>query len=240
MDKVKVAKFVSSSKVSMALSKIRDIDSKFKEIVFDYIQQHERKNKPLTIPMMIKYLCLQYYLIQEYFNSHPKSQMIMKNSTTEQGYLRILGNQNVIDIKDTSILKYKWVFKLLTATGKSFIGLESTTRQIERVKGLSSKYKYWLTMIGTEGYECYWLPSTGSIKIKPKTGDMIEMILDVKECELGFKINNSIYYKITSKTVEMHRWKGGSKWMEEMRLKLSLCLSVGQSIEMVSFSVEHK
>ena len=63
----------------MTLSKIRDIDSKFKDIVFHYIRQHEKKNKQLSIPMMIKYLCLQFYLIQEYFNGLPKSQMTISN-----------------------------------------------------------------------------------------------------------------------------------------------------------------
>ena len=50
----------------MALSKIRDIDSTFKNIVFQYIRQNEKENQPLKIPMMLKYLCLQFYLIQEF------------------------------------------------------------------------------------------------------------------------------------------------------------------------------
>ena len=228
--------FVPASKLNMAFSKIRDIDSTFKDIVFQYIGQHEKDNKSLKIPMMLKYLCLQYYLIQEYFVGLPKSQMVINNKISWESNLLIYGNNETININDTSISKYIWTLKVLSMEqepmGSGFIGLWSTKLQsfdlIPQI--LWEPYRFGLSIHET----CYFLRE--ELPNKRQNGDIIEIILDIKNTKLGFIINGG---DIIDRFSNVIYWQNDREWLNELGLKLVIQVQFQQSYQFTSFRVEH-
>ena len=236
---------------------MRHIDLESKYIVFQYIKEEEKHNKTRKIPMMLKYLCLQFYLIQECFNDYPKSQLIMKNTSDKKNCLIVYGNSNTININDTSIIQYKWTFKLLSLP---------TALDVDRGVAISIQ----LGLISTKLYtpppipiayldkeELTYLYPLGIIRfnndntsyhfgvsqkkqypINKATNDKIEIVLDLQRKELGFNINNDGDFIYSNKNVSS--WKKDTKWIEEMGFRLGIMIPFGAQIELVSFNCQHK
>ena len=205
----------------MALSKIRAIDSESKEIVFDYINQHERKNKPLSLPMMLKYLCLQFYAIQEYFKNYPKSQMIIKNDTENEIY-NVEGNENVINVNDTSIIRYKWRFKILSFStyfanaSECCIGIGLISPEKDDLSGEPFSFRCWSVMPKIS-YRAgkYIFPNK-----EAKIGDIMEMVLNLENNKLGFRINDKGDFQYRSSFEGL--WKVDINWIRKMEFRLDV------------------
>ena len=215
----------------MALSKIRDIDSKQKDVVFHYIKQIEKKCKSLNIPIAIKYLLSEYYIIKEFFNDFPKNQMII-NGQKDNLSLEVYGNNNIINIEDTSITKYQWVLKLLSINKKPWqgeyttIGVKSTTfpKEYYRFKAL---FGHNITIINGR----YFGPE-GETPYKASDGDIIEMTFDAKNKKIGWKINNhpQFWKDLSDKSIE---------YFNKAKFRLSFTLSETVSIQLISFDIQH-
>ena len=104
----------------MSLAKVKAVDDRTKSITFGYCRKR-MKELSIDIPVMIQYVILLYYWIEEKFKfhgdcikiAHPNrlSTDISKiNNENNESYNAIYGN-NVIDINDTSIVKYIWSIK---------------------------------------------------------------------------------------------------------------------------------
>lgn len=101
-------------------------------LVFGYINRIERKHS-IIIPNEIKSICLEYYLIKEYFTVHganislDETNMIATHSTYSPD--TVYGNY-LIDPTDATIARYKW--KLVT-NGPQFsviyLGIDSSNKE---------------------------------------------------------------------------------------------------------------
>ena len=108
----------------MALSCLKNADEKTKNIIFGYSRQQQSELK-LNIPMMIQYLFLMYYWIQEKFTKHGKliemdasckriSSYIASSKRMDFDLYNTAYGNNVININDVSISMYKWRFKVIS------------------------------------------------------------------------------------------------------------------------------
>ena len=94
------------------LRKLNGIDDKFKDAAFGYIRRIEKKNKLFTtIPVMINYLCLNYYYAGEYFAKCAFLTRVSNNrmTITAHGYGTSYGNV-WIDPRIPQIVR--WTFKI--------------------------------------------------------------------------------------------------------------------------------
>ena len=182
----------------MALSTLRDIDIKFKQIVEGYIGIQEKQTADkLMIPDAIKYLCLEYYLLQEYFDSFPVSQTILKvidEKYKMQGKI-IYGNVRTININDESIAKYIWKFKILSFPSQSdghlmYVGLRAEMPLNSRFASRAQEYRHTIMSDLVKGYT-YNGKSSRKLNVMPEIYDEITMILDVENVKLGFAVNSA-------------------------------------------------
>ena len=183
----------------MSFSTLRSVDDRFKRTVFYYIHEIEKKHKTLKVPVAIKHLCLNYYLIQECFEGYPKTETIITNESTDSyEYMDVVGNDQIIDLADTSITKYKWMFQLLSIpTGFThedsesapglFIGLKSTEKfpppkHRSWDRELKYKFRYVDIAIGSG----YWCPRGCGSDYEPEVGHHIMMEFDAKKRRCNF------------------------------------------------------
>ena len=108
----------------MSLRRLKSANKQFTYSVFGYLRRHE-KNKSLNIPTMIKYLCLDYYLLSEKFTEHGEKMQLNKSQDTCEAldWRKPLGcnmvyGDIVIDNTDASITEYEWKFQI-RYTGKN-------------------------------------------------------------------------------------------------------------------------
>ena len=216
----------------MALSKVRSCDSKFQNLVFGYIRRIEEQDKICTVPVVLKHLCLKYYIIKVFFNGYARTQMIISHKSNERRskYLKVEGNNDIIVLRDTSITKYKWTFKLLslpssfTSWDERSITFELTSPKIPSL---------WVFKVRRSRHFLDYVAKNEILPDKPAIGDMIELIFDVRSEEIYWIINNNKYMK----------YAHGFYIEDEDRLKLeglrlALKLPEGASIELVSFIIE--
>eukprot|EP01084_Bolivina_argentea_P165237 287087_1 len=102
----------------MSSSGLKHVDKRTKYVVFGYCRSYKTNN----IPLLVQYLCIAYYWIQEKFTVHG-DQINVDVSNKIKGcndcetakYNTTYGNK-IIDINDKSINTYQWTFKLLNMT----------------------------------------------------------------------------------------------------------------------------
>ena len=147
-------------------------------------------------------------------------------------------------MNDTSIIKYVWKFELLSFGNLSeyghaaeiFLGLRSTKTQ-PFIPGFTTKtsipYLFGIVILKDN----YYMGGSTHLSNKPAIGDIIEMTLDSKQKELGYKVNDGDYKNLF---VHQDLWKSELEWMQEMGFRASISLDIGMSIEFISFSVEYK
>ena len=102
----------------MSLVKARQVDFGSKSVVLGCIRQFETANGSLVIPIMIQYIILLYYWINEKFTIHGDDTTIQDHGTMAKAiiyrYNTVYGNNKVINLNDSSIRFYKWTFKIET------------------------------------------------------------------------------------------------------------------------------
>ena len=223
----------------MALSTLRKIDDRFVNTVFGWFRrcQCHISNK-IVIPKEIKHLCLDFYLLQQYFEHHDIQQTIVSYPKVINNNLHVTftGNQ-VIDLDDTSITKYIWKFKLLSfATSKGYrkrrsqIGLIS--RKLARIR------RRWKPVTYAFEFDNITRPSNKQfleLGIIFKENDIYTMVFDAEQLALGFGINDE-------KILWLKTWGEENRdkaYVQEKSLRMMCILPAGGSVELVQFYVEH-
>ena len=101
----------------MAHSSHKAVEEEMIACGYGYIRRIERKYKHLNIPMGIKDICLDFYLLFDFFAIHGdkitlnKDRNIATGTTTETTPNNVYGNE-IVDLYDKSILHYRWRFKI--------------------------------------------------------------------------------------------------------------------------------
>ena len=196
---------VTSYKMSTtaSLADIKDVDKESKQTVFGYIRQEIQPLFPTdyiyyTIPTLIYHWCVLYYRIIECFdlNAYEPSctlnadKSIITKTATEYGtsYLSRIVHSGV----------HKWKFKLLSVQGYTLnIGLWKTKYPIETRKFLTQKRKQYAYQ-ASHGCLTDSNPNNGNTYTPDRSygkygccnGDVIDMILDLKERTIRFCVND--------------------------------------------------
>ena len=112
------------SRLTMSLKRLKSADFRTKCIIFGYSRENMQEFS-INLPTMIQYLFLMYYWIQEKFTEHGDN---MELDINHQKLIRFAeslgiycnntsyGNNNTIDINDTSIARYIWSFRYASST----------------------------------------------------------------------------------------------------------------------------
>ena len=233
----------------MSLSTLRKIDHRFIDTVYGYIRNQE--NGKMKIPDEIKHLCLDFYLLQQYFTDHDISQTIIAYPTGldtdtrshDVRNIKLMSNK-VIDVDDTSIAKYVWKFKLLSfGTDVSFkfriteIGL--MTEQLYEYPNYRARTFEWKPAkyhLQLENKSIVRHRAFKKQRLRVKENDTITMVLDVERLALGFGIKSGeIKY-----TKDWAAEKREISYLREKGLKMMCILPVGASVELIEFYVEQK
>lgn len=126
-----------------ALKRLKSAHKNFKFSVFGYLREREADGS-INIPMMIKYLCLNYYLVVEQFTKHGPHMVVnnLKNtakmifesnnapSIIHGESANTVYGDDVINLADESISEYKWIFKITGDLSHSFaVGIDSSNKK---------------------------------------------------------------------------------------------------------------
>lgn len=102
----------------MSLSKLKQVDNRSRMVIFGYIRRFETKHQHVTIPMMIQYLFLIYYWINEKFTVHGDDIKLEQDGKVATRLKKIIApyhtayGNHTIDLADTSIIAYQWTFQI--------------------------------------------------------------------------------------------------------------------------------
>ena len=167
---------VSLSTKMMSLKRLKTANKQFKYSVFGYLRDHEKKQS-INIPEMIKYICLNYYLLTEKFTKHGDAMSLNESKDTVQKNDNIDVVNSVygdvpIDIKDESIIEYEWKFKIEGDLSLWFgIGIDSSNKEwinADFAAKYSNKSQFYAwEIIGSAG-KAYMFPKPEVIP-DPKT-----------------------------------------------------------------------
>ena len=231
----------------MSFLKSKKANTKTKCTVFGFVREYLKKHS-LNIPMMIQYLFITYYWIDEHFTSIGKNTVLVTNRIARINvhgkhikYNTVYGN-DVINIKDKSISKYEWIFELVNPEIKYnakfpiCIGLDSSNNKYINTLFCSSRFD-------KDKYKKYGCWSNGFLNgydhVNPimvqrtfadewKDGDIICMALDVKEKKLKYSING---VKCMNIKIDLKN--------QEYNLAVALSPAHQNTIEIIDFNVYH-
>ena len=223
----------------MSLRKAKQIDIKTRIKICGYLRKQEY-NLSISIPVMIQYVVMVYYWINEKFAKHGDNITLRSNGKIARcsypwiiKYNTVYGN-NVIDIQDRSIVSYKWTFKLnlISAVPPAIcIGLDSTDKNANTdfARGHSSFYS-----VGTNG--CLYNDDIDPLQIckHMEQGDYLKMYLRIDNDvgALSFQVNDGLDVVI-----------GTDIWLRDYNYNMAISIplrSMYQEIELVEFEIVHK
>ena len=235
-----------------SLTKLKKIDDNTKFCIFGFTRNHERKLK-ITIPMMIQYLFMIYYWIEEKFTVHGDYIDLDETNTiatcskisSQYKYNTAYGN-GVIDINDSSIIKYKWTFKILrTFHGGSTpicIGIDSSYNRCINNDFSSDRDNQDLYYSIGSNYCTFSSEDLSSPLIPNDTectwfhdGDVVDMILDVKARELRLAKDQAIL--IFAKRMNFSKVK---KYNLAVAMRRDEDMQPMRKLQLVNFETFHK
>ena len=220
-------------------------DDNTKDVVFGYTKDIEKKLLSLNMPLLIKYLCLNYYFIDESFGIHGENIVVneahdtakynVKHGSTNVFGMTVYGN-SIIDVNDTSINEYLWRFNILSQSDDPcgfYIGIDSSNK-----KHINTDFSW----IATNSSPYYAFSATGPLYLNKslngnaslpinthtastwKADDIIKMTLNVKTQKLKLFVNESLERQIND--IELN----------DTRYNLAIVLSrIGQKIQLMQF-----
>ena len=228
----------------MSLNRVKQADEKTKCIIFGYSRE-KQDALSIKIPMMVQYLFLAYYWIQELFTKHGQGMRMdasCKKVTREGDYILInewyntvYGN-NVVDVNDTSIRCYKWRFKIY---GEPFIlGIDSSTNVDKLINWdfanpYENKADYY--SICTAGETAYTINSKSDSNERSfdkiwGDGDIITLTLLMDWKELLCTVNDAYEYTV-AENIDFDKFKS-----------FNVAISIereSDSVELLSFQIWH-
>lgn len=193
----------------MSLSLLKQADERTKCIIFGYSRESSICLS-LNIPVMMQYLFMSYYWIQEKFVCDGKELSITGNqeirglqSTYTLRYNTVYGDNKVIDLRDKSIKRYQWSFKICNlmdihhlwdfpiCIGVDSSGCKHGNNDFSNREFNKSKFFGF----GSDSYfyQRYFQPHHIIKGHKWKKGDMIHFILTVDGDKLitGLQVGNA-------------------------------------------------
>ena len=203
----------------MSLSKVKLMDNDIKYLVSGFVRKKEKENN-IVIPMMISYIIMIYYWIEEKFTVYGDGIQIdstKRKATMHKicGYNTVYGN-HVIDINDSTINVYKWTFKIINTLEGEYlpicIGIDASNDKypnddFSAISNRDAVY-YSIASTGHAYNHSNWIMS--SLVKQEKMwlkGDIIKIILYVNEGTLHCQVNqdkmfifgNQIYWSDRSR-----------------------------------------
>ena len=178
----------------MPSAKAREIDEITKLKIFGYSRKMENEFSIAAVPIIIQYIIMLYYWINEKFTDHGRHIRLSGNNTianaiqsniagkTHLRYNTVYGN-NVINIDDKSINKYSWTIKVnkLGLNGLINFGLDSSKNKYidGDFSGFGADSIYY--SIGTDGWIRHPDVSTSNMYDAIVCGDKIQLILEMSD-----------------------------------------------------------
>ena len=228
----------------MALSRVKDVDNKTKCTVFGYSREIEKKFG-INLPVMIQYLFIVYYWVQERFAIHSdylkidnlNKNLIKGGLTYISGmgwlnYWTAYGADDVINIYDESIIKYQWKIRYKNDDGftKNMIfGIVSSDEESTECRFTNSKYPFYST--DTNGLiNGRYHPKSRTLK----SNDMLTLIFDVKTMSLSCiasDCHDNEQSWVIKKNIDMTQIK--------YKLAISMCAYYTQQVELIDFTIFH-
>ena len=184
----------------LSLKRAKSASKTFEYSVFGFMREYEEDQSKI-VPIMMKYICLNYYLLDEKFVQHGTKMELDKCAniirlngwpTANTAY----GNVAITDC-DESILEYQWTFKLLRYSPHLcvFIGIDSSNKRHINVNyalfhrnwsifhaAMFTKYGMFLSDRGVRHYK--YFPQFCEIQ----DGDCIVMKLNTNDKTLKFEM----------------------------------------------------
>ena len=205
------------------------------------------KQLSIDIPMMIQYIFLMYYWIEEKFTiCGRKLKLDGTNKCKSIPYLRdyydktyeyntVYGN-NVIDVNDTSIAEYKWTFKYKNlGTVCMYFGIDASQNKMINQE-FCSKWdnNHAFFSIGTSGYATSYCDEDVVEYGQMDDKGILHLILDMKKKKLYFALND-----------EKHRHKInwiGFELREKKRFNMAVSIPMmsDQTVKLTAFNIKQK
>ena len=223
---------------SFSLKRLKLADKSFKYRVFGYLHEYEL-NKSINIPIMIKYICFNYYLLTEEFTKHSNLNIVNEPRNKIQAqYSRITvyGTLPIGD-SDESIIEYRWKFKMRQADSWIGIGIDSSDKEYMDTDFSASN-------INTSKFHCVvFNPQTAYYFDNDKANHPVgineefdlekngnvDMILNMHEKTLRFKVDDLILSPHFSMNIDF-----------DMKIyHMAVCLADLDSVQLLGFEIKH-
>ena len=237
----------------------QQIDNLTKLKICGYIREYEQNNNKdkIIIPIMIQYIIMLYYWINEKFSKHGKSLQLNGNSKLATvkcrkvpfvdkigwwyEYNTVYGDSIIIN--DESIAKYKWSIKYSSnndnnIAGDDFnLGIASDCRSADRVFSCDiidtekidkyTKYQFY-SLWNTERY---WNGGCKKGLAPFRKKGVIHLSLDMKQHKLSFSLDTDPTEYNIYERIDMDNYK--------YRLAISMYLKQGNECELINFKIFH-
>eukprot|EP01084_Bolivina_argentea_P033473 61906_1 len=231
--------------------RIKLIDKKIVYLIFGFIRQYRNQlpldNNYYDIPTLVKYTCILFYYLSEYFTSHGRNitllndnSMATVNSNTcaaedyESNYITIHGNI-VVDL--SSNMLYEWTIKIIKCVeGETYlengdeISIGLTVKDLEYLDSHMIDSNNCAFCFDVDGEKESNRPELHKYRAsKYGTGDIIKMVFDTKNAAISYYVNES-YQGVAFENVSFTG-------------KLSVCMAIsmevtkGNCVELLDFKM---
>ena len=224
--------------MTMSLKRVKSANKHFKFSVFGYLRDHE-KQESINIPMMIKYICLNYYLLTDKFTKcgnqitlHDDNHIAIDIEKCNTAYGEI-----IINDKDTSIGLYEWTFNV--KLGSSWIGIGIDSSNKEKINSdftvNDSSFCAVLFDVGTGKAHAWYNQEAKAtqrdcpLNMNEVSEERITMILDVFDRTLKFERNGQLL-EICIYNIDMNK-------------DYHMAVGMGffqQTVKLTKFMIQHK
>ena len=242
----------------MSLKRVKSANKQFKYSVFGYLREHEQ-NDPINIPMMIKYICLNYYLLTEKFGKHGDRMILNESNDTikmgsdiKQRDCNTVYGDFPINANDESIGKFKWEFEVKTSSTDWFaIGIDSQNNKyinsdFTNLSRMDDPSQFYSWLINPSHQTVYLFQcsentpsSEGTTRLNLVTGNKFKEINDqifVMNMTLNVK-DNVLEFSFDGQEIKSHT---KVKLMNEQYHMAIAMHSDQQGIRLVSFSIQQQ
>ncbi len=219
-------------------------------LIFGYTREVQSELK-LNIPIMIQYIFMTHYWIKEQFTIHGRDITLDKTNKNAHAknqesleryeFQTVYGN-NVINAKDTAVIKYEWSFRYINTNGSDiYIGIDSSNDTITEddfsdpdtnrhrfyaLGSLGESYSY------NEEMGCNYYGGNKSCHYNKE--DIIVMTLEIKDKygELMIRNDKSKNEAIIGKHIDLKN--------DQYNMAVAIVPILKVEIELIGFTVKHK
>ena len=229
----------------MSLTKLKAIDRKTKYKIHGFVRRHE-VDCCVTIPIMIEYIIMLYYWINEKFTEHGDGIELDESSKIIRSkggvwYNTVCGN-NIINADDTSIKSYIWKFRI-NAIGEQItidFGIDSSNNKW--LNGAFSDITLNTNMfysIGSKGCVCQPRKFVRALNFNVKEGDHLTLIFcvdhEIKSAKLMCQTQ-----KAGDEVEQEYVAQDGIKLDLHYNLAVSIPAHNETQVEMIQFEISQK